>query len=376
MSIDLQAIARNVNSYTLFEQQFRKAGFASPADVNRFIFSGYGEAIRNIAFASRPRGSMFILEPAVDPLALSDPVALKGAVLQIVHSTSTSLHSLCCDLAGGLTEIHQFSAEEQKFLSDGIWTSQIAQQYSKHLDKCIVWIVGVAVQVYICGDCYLETPDAIEKIRTGIPGSFQTLSWDDGRIFYEFAAKELNDRGRLGVWQIPDKHLLKPKPELLIGQNLIRFLQFRMAGYKTHYSEAEVEHLGQADISIHLIDARVFIVEIKWLGQSLSSTRSHEKADDILAALGKKSAGWFTTFDESTIPAAAKQLSTYYESGKYHRAHLAVFDCRQSAQGQPSEQLPMPDGCLGDNDNLADFRIHKACVDNRTASVQSKHNKK
>jgi hypothetical protein len=232
-----------------------------------------------------------------------------------------------------------------------------------------VFATGVSVVVYIGGDMYLETPDVIEELPAGVPGSFQSLSWKNGEIVFHFADTDLNDRGPLGIWQLADNRLLRPKPELLMSARLGRFLQYRLAGYSHHDEEAHVENEGRVDISLHVIDGRIFIVEVKWMGCSLVSVRLNESKAAIKKAFTAGTAGWLTEFDDATIAVGIRQLVRYYKTGKYRRAYLAVIDCTPNGS---NAILPIPAGDL-DGYNEENFRVLRAFVDPRPASQRAKN---
>jgi len=224
---------------------------------------------------------------------------------------------------------------------------------------------------FLAGNVYFEMTDVIEEFAVGMPSSFESLSWDDGRIAFEFARHELNDKSAIGIWHLPNERVLRPKPETIIRSKFGKFLQFRMAGYRTHTEEAHVENDGYADVSLHFVDDRVVIVEVKWIGAALVSTRLNEPEADIKAALKGNKAGWFTRFGDSTFASGLAQVVTYFESGKYQKAYLAVFDCGATASTTDSCDMPVDPGQLN-GQSVGRFRVVRACVDPRTASKKAK----
>jgi hypothetical protein len=355
----------------LFGQSAAEIGFGSAGEIDRFVFSVYAKAIREIQPADRLRGAILIREPAGAPDALGEPSKLKTLLQQIQATATNTFHSLCLDLAGGLSAAYTCTPADRRSLVGGGWTQQVAQQFSRANKKCVLWATGVSAVVYLCGDVYLESPDVIEELPAGFPAGFQSLSWDDGRIIFHFANSDLNDTGPIGIWHLPANHLLRPKPEALIRSRLGKFLNFRLAGYTQHYEEAHVEHEGRADVSLHLIDGRVLIIEVKWIGCSLVDSRKNETEDAIKAAIAKNAKGWLTRFDETTIASGVRQLVGYYKTGKYGRAYLAVFDCASPPNTTSSRDLPVPAAELGGH-SAENFRILCACVDPRFASKRAK----
>ncbi len=369
--LELNYIASITNHTAVFGPVAQRLGFGSPGEIDRFIYSVYGKAIRQMRPADRLRGAIFILEAPKSVGTCGDASAC-GSLLQRIHgSTTETFFSIRADLSENLEMVCTCSPADRRVLVNGAWPPQVAQQLSRKLEKCVIWATGVSAIVFISGDTYLESPDVIEEIPAGPPASFNSLSWDDGSILFDFADADLIERGAGGIWHSANHSLLRPRPELLIRGRLGKFLQYRLAGYAQHYEEAEVEHEGRADISLHLVDDRILIVEIKWIGRSLVANRIGETIDDIAAAITKGKPGWLTRFDDASVAGAVGQLVRYYKTGKYRRGYLALFDCENSNPSKSSQYLSVPttdlDGHAADN-----FRILRACVDPRSASKRSK----
>lgn len=369
MSTLLFDIARFASRDLYFKPIAAELGFSLPGDIDRFIFSIYGKVVREIPPADRLRGTIFVLEPSAATDGLGTVATLKPIYQEIQVNSSQAFYSLRLDLVGEPVMAYQCTSQDRKALVDGGWPLQVAQQYSRIHKKCVVWAMGVGVHVYINGDIYLESIDVVEELAIGVPGGFQNLSWSDGKIMYEFARHKLNDASAGGVWQVPEKYVLRPKPEVLIRSRLGEFLRFRLAGYRHHDEEPHVENEGRADISLHLIDGRIFIVEIKWLGCSLVSARLGATELAIKNAVSKNSKGWLTKFKENTIPSGIRQLVSYYRTGKYIKAYLTVFDCAETAPESCEVKVTATDL---DSHNPANFRVLRARVDPRSASKRAR----
>jgi len=367
----LISVASLANRSMLFGQCAAEIGFSCAGEIDRFVFSVYAKAIREIPAADRLRGAILILEPPGVDDSLGKPSELKTLLRQIQATTTDIFHSLRLDLSGGLSAAYTCTPADRRSLVSGGWTRQVAQQFSRANKKCVLWAMGVSVVVYLCGDVYLESPDVIEELPAGFPAGFQSLSWDDGGIVFAFADSDLNDTGPVGIWHLPDKHLLRPKPELLIRSRLGRFLSSRLAGYSHHDEEPHVDHEGRADISLHLINGRILVVEVKWIGCSLVASRIGEAEDAIKAAIAKNTKGWLTKFDDAAIASGVRQLVRYYKTGKYRRAYLAMFDCAAAAVTSRSRYLTVPTAAL-DGHSADNFRILRACVDPRSAAKRAK----
>lgn len=370
----LISLASFANRSGYFLEPVKRLGFSTPGDIDRFVFGAYGKAVRELRPADRLNGAFFILEPGIDPNVLPTPSALCASISQIRTNTNKKVFALHLDVQGGPREIHAFTPEERNLGGNG-WSQQPAQWFSRKERKCVMWAKGVSAVIYLDGDIYLESPDVVEELPSGCPVSFQSLSWDDGRIVFDFADGDLNDTGETGIWLTPDKRVLRPKPEVIIQRRFGKFLCYRLAGYAGHDEEPHVENEGRADISLHLIDGRALIVEIKWMGCSLVASRLGSTDDQIKKAVNDNTRNWFTKFDEKIIASGVRQLVRYYKTGKYGRAYLTVFDCGSTAAAHQSDSVPISESDL-DGHDTASFRVLRASVDPRTASQRAKSSSK
>jgi hypothetical protein len=362
------SIARLSNRSEVFTRIAANVGFASVGDVDRFIYNVYGKALRDIPAADRPRGAIFILEPPRVQDRLGTSGAIAPLLRKIQADTAQTFYALKLDLDGGLGAFYQCTPDDRRSMVGNQWTQQVAQQFSSANAKVIVFVTGVSASVYISGELYLESPDVIEELPAGVPGNFENLSWDDGGIIFVFADADLNDRSAAGIWQLPDNHLLRPRPELLMSARFGRFLQFRLAGYAHHEQEAHVENEGRVDVSLQMIDGRVVIIEIKWVGCCLVAARAGQPEKAIKDAIKKGANGWLTEFDDAIIDIGVRQLVRYYKTGKYRRAYLAIIDCTPSGK---NGIISVPTAHL-EGHSEDSFRLLRACVDPRPASVRAR----
>jgi len=351
----------------------QRLGFSSAGDIERFLFKAYGKALRKIPAANRPKGAIFFLEPPAVSGALPKEADLITAINVIQRDIRSKVYTLRLDLAAGGTAPHDLTTEEKKAMSANMWPQSAAQMVSRQEKKCIVWVNGIVVVAYLDGDIYQETASVVDELPSGVSRAADLLPWDDGEVAFEFASQELNDTSRAGIWRVPENNVLYSKPETLMSRALGKFLRTRLAGYLQHVDEPYIANSGRADIVLTLVDGRVFLVEVKWTGQSLSSTQVNATADAILAALKAKTKGWFTTYDDSTFDEGVKQLKIYFANGGYHKAFLFVFDCCAPSAGRnhgdsivnPAHVAPHP---------VSSFRALRACVEPRKASKVSKAN--
>ena len=366
--IDLSKLA---NYQLAYIDSAKACGFSSPGDINRFLFKSYGKAVREISPANRPKGAIFFLEPPATFGALAQIADLVPVLKKIRTDVARILYSVPLDLSGGATPAHEPNSDEHKYMVSGTWTCGHAQMLSRQTGRCVVWANGVSAVVFLAGDCYIESPDVVEELPIGIPASFDSFSWDDGKIVFEFAQHELNDTSATGIWHLPDYLLLKPKPEKLMSVGLGKFLRTRMAAYRHHDDEPYIENEGRADISLVLYNGFIYIIEVKWIGHSLKATRQLETEVRIKTALKKSVCDWVTKYGEEVFVTGAKQLSQYFGTGKYQRAYLVVFDCTPPSKKRHNESLPIDPLHVAPH-NPADFRLLRACADPRKASVRSK----
>lgn len=349
----------------------QRLGFSSGGDIERFLFKAYGKALRKIPPANRPKGAIFFLEAPAVAGALPKEADLVAAIGAVQRDIGSKVYSLRLDLAAGGTAPHDLTAEEKKMMSGNMWPQSAAQMVSRQEKRCAVWANGVAAVAYLDGDTYRETVNVVDELPSGVSRAADLLPWDNGAIVFEFASHELNDTSRAGVWCVPEKHILYPKPETLMSRALGKFLRTRLAGYLQHADEPYIENSGRADIVLTLVDGRVFLIEVKWTGRSLTSTQANAAAKAILAALKAKTKGWFTTYDDSTFDEGVKQLKIYFANGGYDKAFLFVFDCCEPAAGRADGDHAIALAHVTPH-SLDSFRALRACVEPRKASKVSK----
>ena len=369
MSVPLLDAAKLASHALTFSATARRLGFQSVGEIDRFIFHDYAKALKSIPWGGRPKGAIFFLDPSPSTPPPKSPPSLRATILEIQKEVATHFYQV--DLAGNTSAAFQTSAEDVKRMALDVWPLGHAQFLSRSTGRCVVWANGVNVVVHLAGDVYLESPSVIDEIKTGIPTTFQSLPWDEGEIVYEFAESELKDTTDAGIWRLPEKLLLKPKPEKMMSLALGRFLKHRMAGYRHHDDEPYVENEGRADISLMLYNGFVYIVEVKWVGRSLVATKALENDKAVKDALKAGSSGWQTLYDDKTFEEGAKQLAKYFKTGKYARAYLAVFDCCAPKPGKKHEVIPVTAAHVAPHD-CTKFRALRACVDPRKASKSSK----
>lgn len=371
MSSPLFTLAHLATHEQAFGAVAQRLGFSSAGDIERFLFKAYGKALRKIPAANRPRGAIFFLEPPAVAGVLPTEADVLAAIESIQCDIRSRVYTLRLDLAAGGTAPHDLTAEEKKMMAGNMWSQSAAQMVSRQEKRCAVWANGVAAVVFLDGDTYRETVNVVDELPSGVSRAADLLPWDDGAMVFEFASHELNDTSRAGVWCVPESHILHPKPETLMSRALGKFLRTRLAGYLQHSDEPYIENSGRADIVLTLVDGRVFLIEVKWTGRSLSSNQANAAANAIIAALKAKTKGWFTTYDDSTFDAGVKQMKIYFGNGGYDKAFLFVFDCCAPSSGRADGDHPINVTHVAPHP-VSSFRALRACVEPRKASKVSK----
>jgi hypothetical protein len=370
MSSSLIELAQVLTHEQAFGAFARMLGFATAGDIERFLFKAYGKAIRNVPSANRPKGAIFFLEPPAVDGALAQEKDLIPAIMRIQTDITSKIYSLRLDLAAGGTAPYDLGVNERKMMSGSSWSQRVAQMVSRQKKKCVVWADGVSAFVYLDGDIYQESADVVAELPFNVSRAASLLPWDDGALAFEFAAHELDDTSRAGIWCVPDKHLLCPKPELLMSRGLGKFLLTRMAGYWSHADEPCIDNSGRVDITLQHADGQTYLLEVKWTGRSLSSAYESKTKSAIATALKKKKV-WFTSYDDSAFDTGITQVKIYFASNRYDKAFLIVFDCCPPAKNRVNEYRNI-DPALVAPHPVTSFRAIRSCVDPRKASKISK----
>jgi len=349
----------------------QRLGFSNAGEIERFLFRAYGKALRKIPAANRPKGAIFFLEPPSVTGTLPREADLVAAIEAIQRDIGSKIYTLRLDLTPGGTAVHDLTVEDKKAMCSNMWTRGAAQMVSRRDSRCAVWANGVEAVAYLDGDIYRETVSVVDELPSGVSRTSDLLPWDDGALALEFASHELNDTSRAGIWCVPEKHVLYSKPETLMSRSLGKFLRTRLAGYLNHADEPYIENSGRADVVLTLVDGRVFIIEVKWTGRSLSSSHANATAKAIVDALKANTNGWFTSYDDSTFDEGVKQVKIYFANGGYNKAFLFVFDCCPAAAGRKNGDQVVISAHVAPHP-VTSFRALRACVDPLKASKLSK----
>jgi len=361
-------IARFLFDQTQQNALVQRLGFPSAGEIERFLMQSYGKAVREIVPADRLKGHIFVLEPAVLQGEIAKPNDLIPVIRQIKQLEQDSILSLPLDIGNPPESIASPKMPDLNSKVGGAWLKTHAEQLSSSLDACVVHANGVTASVFVSGRLYLDLGDVIEGFDRGPNEDFQKLSWANGEILFHFAEQDLNNRTPLGIWKLPDDYILKPNPETLIGERLRQFLQYRMQGLLNLERESHVENEGRLDVALYLLNGFIYLIEIKWMGKSLKKTHQGRTNEEILEALKQKK-NWFTDFGDTIIDSGLKQVVIYCATGKFRRGYLSVFDCQKLSKTETNRTIQKSET---NGQDPANFRVIRAAVDPRSASVKSK----
>lgn len=349
--------------------------FLAPAkmpggEVLRFL-TEWGNAVAALSFAQRPRSVLFTLappsvvglplEPARVSQLVTDIVSAQGTN-QIVHATFDGAVSSRSQIPPGLLAI----------VRAGQWNEGQASRASSEAfaNSCVILATGVRVRVYVNGVEVYGFEDARDKTTEIAAGAVQTQGWVDGELLSRCGRECLIDRGRLGIWRLPDSFVLHSKPELLMEERLDWFLKANLRGYIELIREMHYEKDGRLDIFIVMWDGRRYVVELKWVGRSVkhTCTLSDEK---LKLAVGKKwKCSSVTVFGLEKVASGLEQLSDYLERPHAHKGFLVAFDCRHPDM---IAKDPIDVGSYVHPDLKPwQYRVLSVPVDPRSPSVKSK----
>lgn len=348
--------------------------FLAPAkmpggEMLRFL-TEWGNAVAPLPFSQRPRSVLFTLAPpsaiglpleSARMTQLANDVVAAQSANQIVHATFDGTVSSRSQIPPGLLLI----------VRAGQWNEGQASRASSEAipNTCVILATGVRVRVYVNGVEVYGFEDARDKAEIAA-GAVQTQGWVDGELLVRCGRECLIDRGRLGIWRLPDSFVLHNKPELLMEERLDWFLKANLRGYIELIREMHYENNGRLDIFVVMWDGRRYVVELKWIGRSVKHTCALSD-EDLKTALGKKWKGAnVTVFGLEKVASGLEQLSDYLERPHAHKGFLVVFDCRH------------PDMILKDPIDVGSYvhpdlkpwqyRVLSVPVDPRSPSVKSK----
>lgn len=195
-------------------------------------------------------------------------------------------------------------------------------------NKLLIYVSGLRVEVFINGvlvDAYSDLcRREYEKAEAFIRKS--ALSKD---LLKQFAIERLSRiGGSITVWYHPGLWLLVNRPEGAIERLLDDFLEARLASYVRIRVQEVSQQNGRLDVAIEYTDGVNDILELKWVGRSVSDSwaGSRREIADAFSLTPWESRG-ATVMRYSECRDGLRQLFLYLQSPHYQRGYLAVFDC-------------------------------------------------
>jgi hypothetical protein len=298
--------------------------------LDRFV-DAWGKGVEAVGHDKyRPRGAIFLLvsgQTGPGGIAAGD---IRNCV-KAVRSAQEKYCVLTIDVDGETQKEDTIRAEVRGALSDGAWTPEQASKFSYELPTAITVLVnGYSFLAFSAGATIFEYVDVSRKLGQDA----SELSRRKGlgpELFLDFGEKVLAGRSRLGIWRLPNERVLRNRPEQVIEELLIHYLQAYLAGYRAVKRQAHAAPNGRIDISVVLSNDRTEIVELKWLGRALKKSSEGWEDDAIRARIKNKwSAGCVTIFEDDSVGAGVIQLGVYLKDPANRHGWLVVVDCRQT----------------------------------------------
>ena len=116
---------------------------------------------------------------------------------------------------------------------------------------------------------------------------------------------------------------------MAIERLLDDFLQARLLAYETIRLEERCHPNGRVDLSIMYTDGVSDILELKWLGRSVSRSLVHATKEEIedTVTLERWESPGTTIMPYRGCSDGLRQLFLYLTSNEYQRGCLAIFEC-------------------------------------------------
>lgn len=211
------------------------------------------------------------------------------------------------------------------------WTPGQASRASEKTfrDTCVLLVTGFGVRVFVNGAEALAYADVRDRTTASALHEHRREGWNDGALL-EKCKQSLSARSELGIWRLPNRHLLEPRPELRIEERLEWFLKIHLSGFERIQRQVAWEDLGRVDIFVVMQNGLAYVVELKWLGRALK--KKHAGVADVTldeTAKAHWAHNYFTVFNSGDVEGALRQLATYLGSDG-DKGYLALYDCRPS----------------------------------------------
>lgn len=365
-TIDVLALSDVALRVSTADTILQAVGFSSSGDVERFI-SAWRRVISQANASQIPQGVAFRLVPSTAPQV--DDVAV-AALLPLLHQAQTQGEILEVNSSGSPSKRIPIAQDVKAQLQAGMWLPHVVAQVSDAERTCMIYVTGREVRVFGAGTEAIGYEDVVQRI---VPSAYDPLRrehWGDGELLVRCAEDRLPDRGRLGIWEDPDRFVLRNSPEELIEDILTKYLEARLKGYASVDRQTIVPAEGRVDVLVRLADGMQYVVELKWVGRSIRKGVSADD-DEVRDALDNK---WrckhVFVIGEESAQAGAIQMSFYFKRLRPRKVYLVAYDCRRLADQKDSScvsQYPTPPGLT-----TGQYRIYHVGVDPRVASTKGK----
>ncbi|HEU0037126.1 MAG TPA: hypothetical protein VFQ53_41235 [Kofleriaceae bacterium] len=340
-------------------------GFSASGEVERFI-SAWARAIAQASASQLPQGAAVRLLPSADPKVDDTAIA---ALLPLIHQAQTKGEILEVTSAGAAAKRVTIAANVKTQLQAGMWPPNLVAQVSHAEKTCMLYVTAREVRVFGAGTEAIGYEDVVQRIVHSAYDPLRREHWGDGELLTRCAEDRLQDRGRLGIWEEPDRYVLRNSPEELIEEIVTRYLEARLRGYANVTRQTIVPSEGRVDVLVTLADGMQYVVELKWIGRSVKKGVTLD--DAACQDLDKK---WrckhVFVIGEESAQAGAIQMSFYFKKLRPRKVYLVAYDCRRVTEQKDAScvsQYPTPPGLT-----TGQYRIYHVGVDPRVASVKGK----
>lgn len=329
--MDLERISDLQLHQADLNQTAKSVGFSSMGDVERFL-----DGLANgLGTANALHGAVFVLCPATG--AIPSPLLSKATAEALASEIQTAQRSdkiVCSDTLGVVLNKIQIPSTIRSQLSSGRWTETLAAQVSAGSvsGRGLVWVHGYSIKVFVNGIPILSYTDIRDRSLETASDLDRRQGWNDGELLERCGLEDLRDRGRLGIWHLPDLHLLTLGPEEIIQKRLELFLKARLKGFENLAREYHLPSIGRVDLRIDTVDRKIIFVEVKWIGHSIKPSHKDTPAQTIRTQLRQDRAQVANSLSEDTAAQSGTQLAQYLDQEFAHKGYLAIYDCRPTRE--------------------------------------------
>jgi hypothetical protein len=367
-NLDLLVLADVSLRLATADELLTKIGFEGAGELERFL-TPFGAAVHTAPMTQRPNGCVFVALPATRPFPQPSAADMTTFLADVAKAQAQD-QIIECSLDLRTVRGRSLDGDLRRQLSGGKWTEDQASRLSSATfsTACVCWASGTSFRAFVAGVTALAYADVSDRSLESAAEALQRQGWADGELLRRCAEEDLTSRSRLGIWEAPDLHVLRRRPEELIQEILERYLKTHLKGFETLSREYAVPNEGRVDLLITLADRRRYIVEVKWVGRSIKEgvDCTHKTVKAALKAKWKCKHVMVLDVDDARKGSA--QMAFYFRKLLPEKGYLVVYDCRATPLGatEAATHYPKPKDLRDDQ-----YRVHHVRVDPRTASVKS-----